>query len=115
MIPTSTVAAIMMAIIRISHVFQVIHLCAAMAVSLQSARMELQPRRNIEIKARCENLVESRRAAEQFGARFSGVLEQIDTYFQVPHGRLKLRQIMDHGTELIWYRRDNHAAARMSE
>jgi hypothetical protein len=47
-------------------------------------------RRNIELKARCPNLAAARAAALRVGATPVGVLEQLDTYFRVPHGRLKL-------------------------
>jgi len=72
-------------------------------------------RRNIEIKAHCDNLSGVRRAAEGIGAKFSGILHQVDTYFHVPNGRLKLRQINDENTELIWYTRPNAAEARTSQ
>jgi len=71
-------------------------------------------RRNIEIKARCDDLNRARRAAEAIGAKFAGVLHQIDTYFHVKHGRLKLRQINGNQTELIWYERPDRAEARAS-
>jgi adenylate cyclase class 2 len=80
--------------------------------------MELQPltpRRNIEIKAHCKDLSEARRKAEEIGAKFDGILNQIDTYFHVPQGRLKLRRINGDNTELIWYQRENQATARASE
>ena len=76
--------------------------------------MSHQPRRNIEIKAHCDDLSRARASAEAIGATFAGVLNQIDTYFNVPHGRLKLRQINSDRTELIWYHRTNEATARQS-
>src|SRR5204862_259632 len=42
-------------------------------------------------------------------------LVQIDTYFHVPHGRLKLREIEGKGAELIWYDRPNAVAFRGSD
>ena len=86
-----------------------------MGLSLQSAAMSDQPRRNIEIKARCDDLIQARERAEALGAKFAGVLNQIDTYFHVPHGRLKLRQINSDRTELIWYRRPQAQEARPSD
>ena len=74
------------------------------------------PKRNIELKARCADLVAARAAAERIGARFQATLNQIDTYFHVPHGRLKLREI-DGGVraELIGYDRPDDIAARASD
>lgn len=48
---------------------------------------------NIEIKARCENLVKARAIAEKCKTQYLGNLHQIDTYFHTPQGRLKLREI----------------------
>jgi adenylate cyclase class IV len=64
-------------------------------------------RRNIELKARCPDLNAAREAARRLGAEFAGTLEQRDTYFVVPHGRLKLRQTAGHGAELVAYARAN--------
>src|SRR5438477_132463 len=72
-------------------------------------------RRNIELKARWENLEAARRAAKEIGAGYVGILEQRDTYFAVPHGRLKLREIAGRGAELIGYARGDRAAARGSD
>lgn len=47
---------------------------------------------NIEIKARCEEHGRIRRLLEARGARFVGEDHQVDTYFHVAHGRLKLRE-----------------------
>ncbi|HEY7118840.1 MAG TPA: class IV adenylate cyclase [Tepidisphaeraceae bacterium] len=72
-------------------------------------------RRNIEIKARCRDLGAARDAARRLGAAFSGMLEQRDTYFIVPHGRLKLRETVGTGAELIAYQRLDAAAVRGSD
>jgi len=73
-------------------------------------------RRNIELKARCSDLASARAAVEAFGARPSGVLEQLDTYFHCQHGRLKLRETAGvTPAELIWYDRSNEAKVRPSD
>jgi adenylate cyclase class 2 len=73
-------------------------------------------RRNIELKARCLDLPAARAAAEQLGARVSGMLEQLDTYFHCRHGRMKLRETAGAPTaELIWYDRSNEAKVRPSD
>ena len=59
---------------------------------------------NIEIKAKCANQETIRRILKDSGADFKGTDHQIDTYFKVPNGRLKLREgnIENH---LIFYNR----------
>ena len=73
------------------------------------------PSRNIELKARCGNLTAARLAVQSLAPLDTGVQHQIDTYFHVPHGRLKLREIVGVRAELIWYDRSNQAASRNSE
>lgn len=46
---------------------------------------------NVEIKARSNNQGEIREILQSRGADFKGIDHQIDTYFVVPNGRLKLR------------------------
>jgi predicted adenylyl cyclase CyaB len=40
--------------------------------------------------------------------------QQTDTFFPVPHGRLKLREIDAQPAVLIWYERPNQSEARLS-
>lgn len=47
---------------------------------------------NSEIKARCNDQEAVRHYLREHGADFKGTDYQIDTYFNVPEGRLKLRQ-----------------------
>jgi adenylate cyclase class IV len=75
-------------------------------------------RRNIELKARCADLGRARDAARAVGATFTGVLDQCDTYFAVPNGRLKLRQTAGSpggGAELIAYARPDGIHSRASD
>ena len=46
----------------------------------------------IEIKARCSEQDKVREILKGEGAEFKGLDHQTDTYFRVPHGRLKLRE-----------------------
>lgn len=69
---------------------------------------------NIEIKARCADLANAKKNAVELGADFGGELHQIDTYFKVNNGRLKLREISGRESELIYYERPNESAARLS-
>jgi predicted adenylyl cyclase CyaB len=75
-------------------------------------RVEM-PRRNIELKARDPDPDRSLEASLETGASDEGWLYQTDTYFRVPHGRLKLRE---EGAiaRLISYERSDETAARES-
>lgn len=61
--------------------------------------------RNVELKARLADPTAALRAALELGATDHGTLVQRDTYFHVPSGRLKLREIEGAGAELIAYLR----------
>ena len=71
--------------------------------------------RNIELKARLGSLDAARATAQRLATAHLGWLHQIDTYFRVPQGRLKLREIEGQPAQLISYQRSNAAAARASE
>lgn len=71
------------------------------------------PRRNIEFKARDLDPERTLRTALAAGAQDAGWLAQTDTYFNVPHGRLKLREESD-CAHLIAYQRPDDPAARES-
>lgn len=74
----------------------------------------MTPRRNLEVKARCADLPGARAAALALGAQAAGGETQTDTYFHVPHGRLKLREIDGQSAVLIAYDRPDAGAARLS-
>ena len=69
---------------------------------------------NIEIKARSTNQDEIREILKSKNANFKGVDHQIDTYFKVSFGRLKLREgkIENH---LIHYQRENKEGPKQSQ
>jgi adenylate cyclase class IV len=77
---------------------------------------------NVESKTRCPDLEAVARLASALGARYEGRLEQVDTYFRVRRGRLKLREISHHApdgqvsvsSELIRYERPDAKGARVS-
>jgi homotetrameric cytidine deaminase len=73
----------------------------------------MDPRRNIELKARDLDPARTLQAALAHGAEDRGVLHQRDTYFAAPEGRLKLRE-QDGGAQLIAYARADEAVARLS-
>lgn len=68
---------------------------------------------NIEIKARANNPNLARDYLLQNRATFKGTDRQLDTYFNVPKGRLKLRQ-GNIESSLIYYERDDQAGPKQS-
>jgi predicted adenylyl cyclase CyaB len=70
--------------------------------------------RNLEFKAKCHSLAELRQWLVGLKAEYRTTMHQIDTYFNVPKGRLKLREI--HGDEacLVYYERPDTATSRYS-
>ncbi len=69
---------------------------------------------NIEIKARCRNPEQVRTILRQRDAHFAGVDHQVDTYFRVSQGRLKLRE-GNIENALIYYRRPNEDGPKTSD
>lgn len=69
---------------------------------------------NIEIKARCADAAFIRAFLIEQHADFKGTDLQTDTYFNVPNGRLKLRQGAIENS-LIFYKRENIAGPKLSE
>ena len=70
--------------------------------------------RNIEIKARCDDLDFIREKLSELKAEFCGIDRQTDTYYNVSKGRLKLRQ-GNIENALIYYRRENTAGPKNSQ
>ncbi len=68
---------------------------------------------NVEIKARTNNTDSIRNYLLTNKAEFRGTDEQADTYFQVPNGRLKLRE-GNIENNLIFYERTNQAGPKSS-
>jgi predicted adenylyl cyclase CyaB len=71
-------------------------------------------RRNLELKAVDRDPAGSRQACERLGAEDIGTLDQEDTYFEVPRGRLKLRRERGAPAHLIAYERSDDAGRRES-
>jgi len=66
-----------------------------------------QVARNIEIKARIDDLERTTQLVTRAADRGPEKLTQMDTFFNVPEGRMKLRQFHDGKAELISYMRPN--------
>jgi len=70
----------------------------------------------VELKAKFEDLDVVREKLTSLGARYIGTFRQIDVYFDVPEGRLKLREVEDDNkAELIYYQRENIAEPKRSD
>jgi predicted adenylyl cyclase CyaB len=70
---------------------------------------------NIEIKAYYPDLAKARRIARKLKARFVGRARQVDTFYKVAQGRLKLRESSLKGAELIPYVRPNVRGPKTSQ
>ena len=70
----------------------------------------------VELKAKIDNVDKVREKILKLNAEFIGKFRQIDTYFNVPKGRLKLREVEGKPhAQLIYYERENIATPKKSE
>jgi adenylate cyclase class IV len=73
-------------------------------------------RGNIEIKARCSNLLKIQELLQAHNATFMGVDYQIDTYFNCSKGKLKLREaILPFESGLMHYERGRKYGPKFSD
>ena len=70
--------------------------------------------KNLEFKANCDSLDALRRHLVDLRAEHRRTMKQLDTYFNVPQGRLKLREIDTNEAQLIYYERSDLAKSRYS-
>ena len=69
---------------------------------------------NFEFKARCRDLTSLENKLRSCHPQFAGTDHQVDTYFRVANGRMKLREgTIEHA--LIHYNRSNIRGAKQSE
>lgn len=68
---------------------------------------------NVEIKARCSHPQRVREMLVSLGAEYRGLDHQIDTYFRVAQGRLKLRE-GNIENALVFYERDDQQGPKDS-
>ena len=69
----------------------------------------------VELKAKVDDLETIRRRLKALKAKHVGTFQQTDIYFNVPEGRLKLRQTNDEKTQLIYYKRENISEPKESK
>jgi adenylate cyclase class IV len=70
--------------------------------------------RNVEIKCQLRDRELALAICKQRGARVLDTLDQRDTYYDVPRGRLKRRETAGQLTQWVEYHRPDEAAARAS-
>jgi len=70
--------------------------------------------RNVEIKARIPDLRAIRAKAASLSSAGPEVIDQTDTFFGVPSGRLKVREFSDGSGEMIAYQRANEQGPKES-
>jgi predicted adenylyl cyclase CyaB len=70
---------------------------------------------NIEIKAYVRAFDEIRRRAEQLSDTPVEVIPQVDTFFNTPQGRLKLRVLSEDKGQLIYYIRPDQDGPKRSD
>jgi len=70
---------------------------------------------NVEIKAKVKDFEAFKNKAREISASEGEVIEQKDVFFNVPHGRLKLRFLQNKPSQLIAYERDDKAGPKMSD
>jgi len=70
---------------------------------------------NIEIKARVHDFESLQASAAQLSDAPCQTISQEDTFFKVPQGRLKLRELSPHCGQLIYYQRQDIIGPKHSE
>lgn len=71
--------------------------------------------RNVEIKARVTDVEELHKRAKELSNSTGEVLNQEDTFFNSPQGRLKLRVLKGEKEELIYYERPDQDGPKCSD
>ncbi len=70
--------------------------------------------KNVEFKAKVDDLLHYEKLLYDIGAQFMGIDHQIDTYFNASFGRLKLRE-GNIENALIQYDRENTSSSKLSQ
>ena len=70
---------------------------------------------NVEIKASIKTYFRLADIVSKLADEGPDLLNQEDTFFNCPHGRLKLRKFSENQGELIFYKRDNLPGPKLSE
>ncbi len=80
------------------------------AAEKMSIKVQSKVEKMVELKAKVHEITLVRRKLAILGACYIGTFRQIDVYFDVPEGRLKLREVEgESNAKLIYYERENIA------
>lgn len=71
--------------------------------------------KNIELKVKVKNFKEINERLKKMRAEFARKLIQVDTYYNVPAGRLKFREINRCEYEFIFYQRPDRVGSKISD
>ncbi|XP_048578530.1 uncharacterized protein LOC116610603 [Nematostella vectensis] len=71
--------------------------------------------KNVEIKAKIRDLDSIRAKAKELSGEDGTLIEQEDTFFKSPKGRLKLRKLIDRPSQLIYYERPDKDGPKLSD
>jgi predicted adenylyl cyclase CyaB len=71
--------------------------------------------RNVEFKAELKDLPLARTICRALGATSISTMQQTDTYYKLPAGRLKKREIDGEPTEYIFYQRPDKTQPKISD
>ena len=78
-------------------------------------RFKVEPLQLVELKAKVEDLEIIRAKINRLEVQFVGMFHQKDVYYEVPEGRLKLREVEGNNVaELIYYEREDVAGPKRS-
>ena len=69
----------------------------------------------VELKAKITDLEKMRKKLLEKGAKQVGVYRQLDTYYNVPRGRLKLRVVNGSSGQLVFYLREDVSQPKESK
>jgi len=69
----------------------------------------------VEVKAKVSNLQSCRALLRKMGGKRVGSFRQVDTYFAVSKGRLKIRESDRGGSMLVYYVRENIRGPKISD
>ncbi len=70
---------------------------------------------NIEIKARVRDFARLQQAAERLSDTPCQVIPQEDTFFNCPHGRMKIRVLSPQHGQLVYYQREDTTGPKRSD